>query len=194
MENRTTPFLDSNRIICVSEKFDYALYKYTIERLFSCDKNRLDENKICRDILVYIDSYGGDLSKFLGLHDIMHNILYSDVATICTSWATSAAGLLLLSGTKGKRFCTPNATIMLHSSTGETRGNIKEVDNYVENMWKREEKRMVDIILKRTKITKKQLKDIMSKDTWLSAEECLKLGIIDHIIKKPNDLYSKINI
>jgi ATP-dependent Clp protease protease subunit len=101
----------------------------------------------------------------------------------------------LLSGTKGKRFCTPNATILLHGVKGSVSCvNPTDMGTFLNGCLEAHQKRVENIILKRTKITKIQLKDIVSKDTWLSAEECLKLGIVDYIIRKPNDLYSKINI
>lgn len=179
--------LDDNRIIFMSGDFNEDKAKDIITQLFTFEcKNPK------KDIVMLIDSYGGYVHSFLAIHDVI-KMLRCDVATIAVGKSMSCGQMLLITGKKGKRFATPNARILMHEVSSGTFGKLKDMEIDI-NETRSLKVILDDLILKYTKIKKNQLKEIMSKDTFLSAQEALKLGLIDHIIDNPKDLYTKVNI
>ncbi|MFW6172289.1 MAG: ClpP family protease [Elusimicrobiota bacterium] len=144
------------------------------------------------DILIYIDSYGGYYDSFIAIHDAM-KMCRCDIATVCVGKAMSAGQMILTSGTKGKRFITPNSRVLMHPINSAAFGNIHELDNNItetrrlQAVWEK-------MAVKYTNMTKKQVEEKMKKDSYMSAEEALNLGIVDIIIKKPTDLYKNIKV
>ena len=116
-----------------------------------------------------------------------------DIATVCVGKAMSCGIQLLMSGTKGKRFITPNSRTLIHSVSSAAWGRVNDMDNEVEEV-KRLQKMIEDMITKYTKINKSQLKELMSKDSYLTAKQSKDLGIVDYIIDTPKTLYSKITL
>ena len=176
-----------NRIIYMNGIFDEVKAQGIISKLieFEC----LDHKS---DIIIFIDSYGGFADSFIAMHDVI-KLLRCSVATVCIGKAMSAGQMLLISGTRGKRFITPNSRILVHQTSVFTMGKLSEIDNELEESHKIQ-KILESMILKYTKITKTQLKELMKKDSYLSAKEALELGIVDYIISDPSVLYSKVKI
>jgi len=179
--------LEENRIIYMSGEFNEDKAKHIVDKLFTLEAR--DPNK---DILMYIDSYGGWVHSFLAIHDII-KMLRCDVATVSIGKSMSCGQMLLISGTKGKRFITKNSRVLVHEIASLTVGKLSEMENDI-NETKALKRIIEDMIVKYTKIKAKDLKEIMSKDSYFSAEESLKIGLVDYIIEKPKDLYSRINI
>lgn len=187
MATKTTDALDENRIIYMTGEFNEERAKDIITRLFT-----LESKDPSKDILMYIDSYGGWVHSFLAIHDVI-KLLRCEVATVCIGKSMSCGQMLLISGTKGKRFITPNSRVLMHEISHFTFGKLTDIEIDV-NETKALKKIIEDLIVKYTKIKAKDLKEIMQRDTYFSAEDALRLGIVDHIIHKPKDLYSKIKI
>ncbi len=90
--------------------------------------------------------------------------------------------MLLSSGAKGKRYCLPNARIMIHQPSSGTEGKITDQEIMLrEGVFLK--KRLAEIFAKNTGKDLKQVEKDMDRDNWMSAEEALKYGIIDKIIK-----------
>ena len=83
-----------------------------------------DPNK---DISLYINSPGGVVSAGLAIYDTMR-FIKPDVSTLCIGQAASAGALLLCSGTKGKRFCLPHSTVMIHQVLGGYQGQGSDIE------------------------------------------------------------------
>lgn len=179
--------LEDNRIIYMSGDFTEEKAKEIITKLFT-----LEAKDPSKDILMYIDSYGGYVHSFLAIHDVM-KMLRCDIATVSIGKSMSCGQMLLVSGTKGKRFATPNARILMHEISSGTFGKISDIEVDV-NETKALKKVCEDLILKYTKIKKAELKELMIRDSYFSSQEALKLGMVDYIVYKPKDLYSKINL
>lgn len=185
-KDKTETVIEANRIVYVQGEFNEEKAEKIIISLL--DFERKDPTS---DILMFIDSYGGHVHSFMAIHDVIHNLLRCDVATICVGKAMSCGQMLLISGTKGKRFITPCARVMMHEMSHGTWGKLSEIDNDLS-----ESKRMMKIwetlITKYTKITKKGLTEILNRDHYFSAQECVKYGMVDHIINVPSDLYGNV--
>jgi len=179
--------LDDNRIIYMSGEFNEATAKDVITHLIT-----LENKDPSKDILMYIDSYGGQVHSFLAMHDII-KMLRCNVATVAIGKTMSCGQMLLISGTKGKRFVTPNARVLMHEISNATWGKLSDLEVDI-NETKELRKILEDMIVKYTKIKKSELKKIMVRDSYFSAQEALKLGVVDHIIYHPKDLYKRINL
>lgn len=179
--------LDDNRIIYMNGEFNEDKAKEIITKMFTLEAK--DPNK---DILMYIDSYGGFVHSFLAIHDVM-KILRCNVATVAIGKTMSCGQMLLISGAKGKRFITPNARVLMHEIASGAFGKLSDMEVDI-NETRALSTIIENIILKYTKIKKKDLQEIMSRDSYFSAKEALKLGIVDYIVHKPQDLYGRINL
>ena len=177
----------SNRIIYVSGPINETCAQKVISEII-----KYESSDPFSDIIMFIDSYGGYCDSFLSIHDMMQ-MSRCDFATVCIGKAMSAGQMLLMSGTVGKRFITPNSRVMIHAIASGMYGKIHELDNEMEE-WKKIQADFEALILQYTKINKKQLKELMSKNSYLRANQVLQYGIVDYIIKKPSDFYSRIKI
>jgi len=167
--------------------FDENQAKDIITKLITLEMK--DPNK---DILMYIDSYGGYVHSFLAIHDVIKT-LRCDVATFAIGKTMSCGQMLLISGTKGKRFITPNARVLMHEISSGTFGKLADMEVDI-NETKALKIILDNLILKYTKIKKSELQQLMVRDSFFSSQEALKLGIVDHMVNKPQDLYKRINL
>jgi ATP-dependent Clp protease protease subunit len=134
-----------------------------------------------KDITLYINSPGGVITDGMAIYDTM-NLIKSDVSTICIGQAASMGSFLLAGGTKGKRKITPNAEVMIHQPSGGASG--KQTDIYIsakriEKMREKLEKHLANF----TGQTVEQINKDCEKDTWFTAEEAVKYGLVDEIIE-----------
>ena len=132
-----------------------------------------------KDIYFYIDSPGGSVSDGLAIYDTM-NYIKCDVSTICMGMAASMGAFLLSSGTKGKRYCLPNAEVMIHQPLGGTQGQASDIAIQAAHMARTKE-RLTKILAQNTGQTIETITKDTDRDNWLSAEEALAYGLIDKI-------------
>lgn len=93
----------------------------------------------------------------------------------------SAAAYIAINGTKGKRYITENARLMLHSISGGTSGSFNDVQIDINEM-KRLNEKIIDIVAANSKLSKKQISDLISRDRYILPEEAIKLGLVDGIV------------
>ena len=110
------------------------------------------------------------------------NFIKSDVSTTCVGMAASMAAFLLSCGKKGKRYCLPNAEVMIHQPLGGVQGQATEIDIVAKRIIKLRHK-LNNILAKNTNRTLKQIEKDTDRDYYMSAEEALEYGIIDEILK-----------
>jgi len=134
-----------------------------------------------KDIQIYLNSPGGSVYAGLGIYDTMQYIR-PDVATICTGMAASMGSVLLGAGKKGMRSSLKHSRTMLHQSSGGAGGNIQDA-RITFDEWEKVNSELFNLLGSYCgKEPKKVMKDA-SRDLWLSADEALKYGIIDEVIK-----------
>lgn len=139
-----------------------------------------------KDIYFYINSPGGSVYDALAIYDTMRYIT-NDVQTVGIGVQASAAAFLLSSGTKGKRFALPNATVMIHQPSSGTRGKVTDQEIDLRESL-RIKKLLETIMAKNTGQKPETIHFDMERDKWLTAIEAKKYGIIDDIIDSPKDL------
>ncbi len=169
-----------DRIIFLSEDVNQTSASLIIAQLLFLESE--DPEK---EISLYINSPGGSVSDGLGIIDTM-NYIKCPVTTICIGMAASMGALLLTSGTKGKRFATPNAEILIHQPLigGQgISGQTTEIQIHAEQMIKTRE-RINKILSETTGKSIEQVAKDTERDHYLTAEEALEYGLIDGIMDK----------
>ena len=134
-----------------------------------------------KDIKLYINSPGGSVYDGLAIIDTM-NYIEPDVQTIGIGLQASMGAMLLSSGTKGKRYCLPNARIMIHQPSSGTEGKITDQEIALkEGIYLKQV--LAEMMAKNTGKSVKEVENAMDRDHWMSAEEAQKFGIIDEVIR-----------
>lgn len=165
-----------DRIIMVGDEInDHVANSIVAQLLFLAADN---EEK---DISLYINSPGGSTSAGFAIFDTMQYIK-PDIRTICTGLAASFGAMLLLAGTKGKRFALPNAEIMIHQPLGGVRGQATEIEISARRILKLKE-HVNGIIAERTGQPVEKVARDTDRDYFMSAEQAKEYGIIDEIIR-----------
>ena len=99
--------------------------------------------------------------------------------------AASMGSFLLAAGAKGKRFILPNAEVMIHQPSSGTQGQASDIEIAAKHIIKMREKLnrlMSDMTGQKIEVIEKD----MDRDNWMTAEEAMKYGIVDHIMTKKN--------
>ncbi len=133
-----------------------------------------------KDIQLYINSPGGSVTAGLAIYDTM-NFVKCDVSTICMGMAASMGAFLLSSGTKGKRFCLPNAEVMIHQPLGGAQGQATDIQIHAEHIL-RTKKRLTQILANNAGCDYEKMAAACERDNFLTAEEALDFGLIDQIV------------
>jgi ATP-dependent Clp protease protease subunit len=134
-----------------------------------------------KDITMYIQSPGGHVTAGLAIYDTMQYIK-PDVSTVCIGMAASMGAVLLAGGAKGKRYCLPNAEIMIHQPLGGAQGQASDIEIQAEHIIKTK-KRLNKMLADHTGQPLKVVEKDTDRDFYMSAEEGVKYGIVDRIIK-----------
>lgn len=137
------------------------------------------------DIKMYINSPGGVVYDGYGLLDTMA-FIKPDVATVCTGLAASMGSLLLMCGTRGKRSALPLSRVMVHQPLGGARGQATDILIEAEEIKKLRDE-IYGLISQRTKQPLDKIAADCERDHWLTAQEALEYGIIDHIVPVTRD-------
>ncbi|MBN8737403.1 MAG: ATP-dependent Clp endopeptidase proteolytic subunit ClpP [Xanthomonadales bacterium] len=138
-----------------------------------------------KDIQFYINSPGGVVSSGLAIYDTMQ-FVKPDVSTMCIGQACSAASLLLMAGTKGKRFALPNSRIMIHQPSGGAQGQATDIEIHArEILYLRG--RLNEIYAQHTGKTVEQIAHDMERDRYMSATEARDYGLIDTMFERRPD-------
>ena len=132
-----------------------------------------------RDIYLYINSPGGSITAGMAIYDTMQYVP-NDIVTVGIGMAASMGQFLLSSGTKGKRYATPNTRVLLHQPLGGFGGTASDIQTQAEliNSMKRQ---LATITAEQTGKTVEQIIADGDRDRWFTADEALEYGFIDHI-------------
>jgi ATP-dependent Clp protease protease subunit len=134
-----------------------------------------------KDIYMYINSPGGVITSGLSILDTM-NYLKCDVSTVCFGQAASMGAVLLANGAKNKRFALPNSRVMIHQPLGGARGQATDIEIQAKEILTLKEK-LNKILADRTKQTLKKIQNDTERDFFMNADEAVKYGIIDEVLK-----------
>jgi len=133
-----------------------------------------------KDIYIYINSPGGSVTAGLSIYDTMRYIK-SDIATVCVGQAASMGAFLLSGGTKGKRYCLPNARVMIHQPLGGFQGQATDFEIHAREILSIKEK-LNRLMAEHSGKTYEQVCKDTERDNFLSAQQALEYGLVDAIL------------
>ena len=154
----------------------------TVANLICAQMLFLESEDPDKDINLYINSPGGDITGLLAIYDTMKYIK-PDVSTFCFGQAASAAAVLLGAGAKGKRYALPHTRVLMHQPWGGVGGQASDIE-----IQAREILRMKDMLNEMLSHDTGQSVERISKDTdrdfILGADEAVTYGLIDEVISR----------
>ena len=172
----------NDRFIYLMQDFSDMLALHVVKQLFELD------SKNTKDIVLVINSDGGDVEALFAIHDAI-KIVKSDVATLCIGHAFSCGANLLIAGTKGKRFITPISSIMFHEMSINVDGTVSNVKDELVSI--KHYNNMLEKIAKDNLGPAYKGHTKSRKDNYFNAEQALKIGAVDHIV---NNISEMLNI
>ena len=138
-----------------------------------------------KDIHLYINSPGGSVTAGLSIYDTMQ-FIKPDVSTLCIGQAASMGAVLLTGGAKGKRQALPNSRVMIHQVLGGFQGQASDIEIHAKEIINLRS-RLNGIYVKHSGKKIAEIEALMDRDTFLSPEDALKIGLIDEVVeKRPN--------
>jgi ATP-dependent Clp protease protease subunit len=163
------------RIVFLGSAIDDAVANLVVAQLIHLEAANPE-----RDISLYINSPGGDMTALFAIHDTMQ-FIGPDVSTICVGQAASAAAVLLAAGAPGKRYTLPNARVLIHQPHGGAQGQSTDIEIQVREMVEMRE-RMVDILTTCTGQPRDRIVADMDRDFILRGDEAVSYGVVDEVI------------
>lgn len=139
-----------------------------------------------RDIYLYINSPGGSITAGMAIYDTMQ-FVPNDIVTVGIGMAASMGQLLLTAGTKGKRYITPNARVLLHQPHGGFGGTASDIQTQAQLILDMK-KRLAEITAVATGKSVEQINADGDRDRWFTAQEALDYGFVDHIRESALDV------
>ena len=133
-----------------------------------------------KDINLYINSPGGDIPALFAIYDTMQYVK-PDVSTICMGQAASAAAVLLLAGTKGKRYALPHSRVLLHQPYGGAEGQAVDIEIQAKEI-NRYRKLLEGLIAEHTGQPLEKVAKDTDRDFILTAERAVEYGVVDEVI------------
>jgi ATP-dependent Clp protease, protease subunit len=152
----------------------------TIANLICAQLIHLESDNPDKDINIYINSPGGDITALFAIYDTM-SFIKPDISTICFGQAASAAAVLLAAGTPGKRLALPHTRVLLHQPWGQAGGQATDVELAAREIL-RMRNLLDEILASHTGQTTERIHKDTERDFVLSAEEAKEYGIIDDVI------------
>ena len=135
-----------------------------------------------KDVHLYVNSPGGEVTAGLGIYDAMQYV-HCDVETICMGQAASMAAILLTAGAPGKRYALPHSRIMIHQPHGGVQGQATDIHIYAEEILKNRQK-INEILSRHTGRSMEEVEQSTERDRFMSPEEAKEFGILDRVMEK----------
>lgn len=166
-----------DRIIFLGTAIDDAVANLVMAQLLHLESEDPD-----RDVNLYINSPGGEITSLFAIYDTIQYIK-PDVSTVCMGMAASAAAVILAGGTKGKRFALPHARVMLHQPHGGARGQAADIEIQARLIVQMREQ-LNRILARHTGQAYEKVADDTDRDFWMLAGEAVEYGIVDDVLSR----------
>ena len=132
------------------------------------------------DILMYVNSPGGSVLDGMAIYDTMQ-LIKPDVSTVCLGKAASMGAVILSGGTKGKRYCTANSTVLIHQVMGGIQGSASDIEITAQEIL-RLRQRLNTILSDNCGQPFDKVSRDSDRDYWMDAESAVQYGIVDHVL------------
>lgn len=133
-----------------------------------------------KDIYLYINSPGGSVTAGMGIYDTMQ-FIKPDISTLCVGQAASMGAFLLSGGAKGKRYCLPNARVMIHQPLGGFQGQASDFEIHAKEILGIKQ-RLNRLMADHTGQEYDKVAADTDRDNFLSAEEAVEYGLVDAVL------------
>ncbi len=163
------------RIVFLGQGIDDTIANSVIAQLLFLEKEDAD-----KDITLYVNSPGGQVSSTLAMYDTMQ-LIKPDVSTVCLGMAASGGALILLGGAKGKRFALPHSEIMIHQPLGGAQGQATDIAIHADHIIQTK-RTLNEMIARHSGQDIKKVEEDTERDNFMTAEAALKYGLIDKIV------------
>ena len=140
----------------------------------------LDSSEPGKDVSIYINSPGGSVYAGYGIYDTMQYIS-CDISTICTGVAASMASILLVAGTKGKRYALPHSRVMIHQPLGGMQGQASDMEIAAREIIK-VKKELYTILSNHSGQSFETIERDSDRDYWMTASEAEAYGLVDRVL------------
>jgi ATP-dependent Clp protease protease subunit len=154
----------------------------TVANLVCAQLLHLESESPDKDVNLYINSPGGEITALMAIYDTMQYIK-NDVSTMCLGQAASAAAILLAAGTKGKRFALPNARILIHQPRGGVAGQSVDIEIQAKELV-RMRNLLEAILAHHTGQPVERVHTDSDRDFIMSAAEAREYGLIDEVLTR----------
>jgi len=145
----------------------------------------LQSEDASKDINMYINSPGGSIYAGLAIYDTMQ-WLHPEVSTVCMGMAMSMGAVILAAGTKGKRFCLPNSTMLIHQPLGGAEGQATDIEITAREIL-RLRRSLYEILAKHTGQTPERIMQDSDRNYYLTPSQAVEYGLIDEILQPSED-------
>ena len=171
--------LKENVIFLVGQVEDHMANLIVAQMLF------LEAENPEKDIFLYINSPGGSVTAGMAIYDTM-NFIKPDVSTVCVGQAASMGAFLLSGGAKGKRYCLPNARVMIHQPLGGFQGQASDFEIHAREILSIKEK-LNRLMAQHTGQDYEMVARDTDRDNFLNANEAKEYGLIDQVLTNRSD-------
>ena len=165
----------NERIIFLGTPIDDQIANLVVAQLIHLEAEDPD-----KDVVMYINSPGGQVYSGLAIYDTMQYVK-CDVQTICVGIAMSMGAVLLAGGTKGKRMALPNAKILIHQVAGGFQGQATDIEIQAREVISLK-RRLEEIFAKHTEQALEKVSKDMERDYFMTPEEAQDYKIIDRVV------------
>jgi ATP-dependent Clp protease, protease subunit len=163
------------RIIFIGTPIDDVVANLVVAQLLF-----LQSEDATKDVSIYINSPGGSIYAGLAIYDTMQ-YLKPDVSTFCVGMAMSMGAVLLAAGAKGKRYCLPNSTVLIHQPLGGAEGQAADIEITAKEIL-RLRNSIYEILAKHSGQPIDRIKTDSDRNFYMSAEEAVKYGLVDELL------------
>jgi ATP-dependent Clp protease, protease subunit len=164
-----------DRVILLGTAIDSDVANVVIAQLLF-----LDSEDPGKDIMLYVNSPGGEVAAGLAIYDTMQ-FIHSDVATYCVGQAASMASFLLAAGTKGKRYALPHARVVIHQPLAGLQGQATDIDIHAREIL-RTRALLNELYAKHTGRTADEIQRDTERDNIMSPAQAVEYGLIDEVL------------
>jgi ATP-dependent Clp protease protease subunit len=152
----------------------------TVANLIMAQFLHLESEDADKDISLYINSPGGEITGLFAIYDTMQ-FIKPEIATYCMGQAASAAAVLLAAGTKGKRHCLPHARILIHQPYSGAGGQASDIEIQAKEITRMREL-LERVLAHHTGQTMEKIRKDTDRDFIMNADEAKDYGIVDEVI------------
>jgi ATP-dependent Clp protease, protease subunit len=164
-----------DRIVFLGTEIDAGIANVVIAQLLF-----LDSEDPRRDIMLYVNSPGGEVSAGLAIYDTMQHV-HCDVATVCMGLAASMGSFLLAAGTRGKRYALPHARVMIHQPLAGFQGPATDIEIHAREILHARDT-INELYARHTGQPVERIKHDTERDNFMSAADAKDYGLIDEVL------------